>query len=444
MATTNIASIDLPPNPLPAGSYNTYIGARYVPIIGGNWDKTKSYEPLTIVINEGNSYTSRTYVPEGVDITNTTYWAMTGSYNAQYEQLYNQVNVNSGNINSVATELHNLIQSIQTAEDSSWLVVSQSGGGQYTTITEAVDAAKDIIASTHKRVTLFITSGVYYESINLLGNPGIDLFGIGSVTINSSATYPDAALYVTRDINCYNINFAASGNSYSVHIEAQDDATAQSAVMVFKNCGFYAASNHGVGVGMGANYNLTFEYCGFNSGTQYGLYCHNYPVASSNTSQLFLNFCSFNLLKSVAIDDAYDINSDQQGHSYMIITSAHCNGLSVRFAEKNRVLSYVPPASANIQISGANRDTLIGLDAVRRYQETWYPETVMTGSTYYVGQSAEDVALYTPTVDYVRELYSNDNILSQCTIDVQPYGIAITAPSTVTGPILVHITRTPK
>lgn len=51
-----------------------------------DWDKTKTYEPLTIVYHQGNSYTSRQSVPVGVNITDTTYWALTGNYNAQIEQ----------------------------------------------------------------------------------------------------------------------------------------------------------------------------------------------------------------------------------------------------------------------------------------------------------------------------------------------------------------------
>lgn len=51
-----------------------------------DWDKTKTYEPLTIVYHQGNSYTSRQSVPAGVLITDTTYWALTGNYNAQIEQ----------------------------------------------------------------------------------------------------------------------------------------------------------------------------------------------------------------------------------------------------------------------------------------------------------------------------------------------------------------------
>ena len=69
-------------------STTQYIGARYVPLFADpiEWNKTRTYEPLTIVIHEGNSYTSRQYVPIGIDIDNDDYWALTGNYNAQVEQ----------------------------------------------------------------------------------------------------------------------------------------------------------------------------------------------------------------------------------------------------------------------------------------------------------------------------------------------------------------------
>ena len=74
-----------------------YIGARYVPIFGRKgedsieWDNSASYEPLTIVLYQGNSYTSRQYVPTGVDILNQEFWANTGNYNAQVEQYRQEV-----------------------------------------------------------------------------------------------------------------------------------------------------------------------------------------------------------------------------------------------------------------------------------------------------------------------------------------------------------------
>ena len=74
-----------------------YIGARYVPIFGRKgeesieWDNSAPYEPLTIVLYQGNSYTSRQYVPVGVEITNQEFWAITGNYNAQVEQYRKEV-----------------------------------------------------------------------------------------------------------------------------------------------------------------------------------------------------------------------------------------------------------------------------------------------------------------------------------------------------------------
>jgi hypothetical protein len=66
---------------------NKYIGARYVPLIDGEWKVDKSYEPLTVVLyTDGNSYTSKTYPPKGTPPTNKTYWELTGNYNAQVEQ----------------------------------------------------------------------------------------------------------------------------------------------------------------------------------------------------------------------------------------------------------------------------------------------------------------------------------------------------------------------
>ncbi len=75
-----------------------YIGARYVPIFGRgrgtsvDWDEgANAYEPLSIVYWNGDTYTSRRYVPAGIDIQNTDYWVITGRYNAQVEQYRQEV-----------------------------------------------------------------------------------------------------------------------------------------------------------------------------------------------------------------------------------------------------------------------------------------------------------------------------------------------------------------
>src|SRR5699024_779961 len=65
---------------------NVYVGHRYVPKVMGEWDKTETYEGLSIVTNEGTSYTSKKRVPKGIDILNEEYWVVTGNYNAQIEE----------------------------------------------------------------------------------------------------------------------------------------------------------------------------------------------------------------------------------------------------------------------------------------------------------------------------------------------------------------------
>ena len=88
-----------------------YIGARYVPIFGRKgedstqWDNSAPYEPLTIVFYQGNSFTSRQYVPAGVDINNTAYWASTGIYNAQIEQYRQEVLTFDARITKLETDL---------------------------------------------------------------------------------------------------------------------------------------------------------------------------------------------------------------------------------------------------------------------------------------------------------------------------------------------------
>ena len=82
-----------------------YVGARYVPLFKGEWDNTKTYEPLCIVSNQGNSYTSRQYVPMGIAIDNDEYWALTGNYNAQVDAYREEVKTLVNQIGFVTPEM---------------------------------------------------------------------------------------------------------------------------------------------------------------------------------------------------------------------------------------------------------------------------------------------------------------------------------------------------
>lgn len=84
-----------------------YIGSRYVPVFADpiEWSNQKEYEPLTIVTHQGNSYTSKQFVPVGIDIANEDFWAITGNYNAQVEQYRREVATWEGRIDENAANI---------------------------------------------------------------------------------------------------------------------------------------------------------------------------------------------------------------------------------------------------------------------------------------------------------------------------------------------------
>lgn len=99
-------------------SVRQYIGARYVPLFMGEWDITKNYEPLSIVQYQGNSYTSRQAVPAGIQITNETFWALTGNYNAQIEAYRQIVMTFNDRITTNENDIDSLQDSVEDFSDS--------------------------------------------------------------------------------------------------------------------------------------------------------------------------------------------------------------------------------------------------------------------------------------------------------------------------------------
>lgn len=102
-----------------------YIGARYVPLFAdpAEWNNTQTYEPLTIVLHQGNSYTSRQYVPTGIDITNNDYWALTGNYNAQIEAYRAETQANTSKFTAMGIDNTNdateFLHRIETLDNDS-------------------------------------------------------------------------------------------------------------------------------------------------------------------------------------------------------------------------------------------------------------------------------------------------------------------------------------
>lgn len=124
-----------------------YVGARYVPIFGRKdessieWDNSKPYEPLTIVLYQGNSYTSRTYVPVGVDIDDTYFWANTGNYNAQVE-LYRRETA------AVQQDLDTVKALIPSAAFTDENTVKDYIDNAISNVSEAIDDVSSLLPNT--------------------------------------------------------------------------------------------------------------------------------------------------------------------------------------------------------------------------------------------------------------------------------------------------------
>lgn len=122
-SVTATVTDQMPGVPCPTSPGYEYTGMRYVPVFADppEWSSANSYEPLEIVIHQGSSYTSKTFVPVGIDISNSAYWALTGNYNAQVEQYRQEVLAFDGRITKNANDIEknaNDIAAVKTVADN--------------------------------------------------------------------------------------------------------------------------------------------------------------------------------------------------------------------------------------------------------------------------------------------------------------------------------------
>lgn len=215
----------MPGVPCPTTPGYTYTGMRYVPVFADppEWSSANSYEPLEIVIHEGNSYTSKTFVPVGIDISNSAYWALTGNYNAQVEQYRQQVQqfdgritkntediaVNTADIANLSEKTSMLAHS-KDFKGSNILYVTDSWGVNTTGVTKPyVNSLGDILGANLTNLSVGSTgyiSGGTNNFINRLkawadANPGktgdIDYV----MVCGSSNDYPHTSSEIAAAVN---------------------------------------------------------------------------------------------------------------------------------------------------------------------------------------------------------------------------------------------------
>lgn len=221
--------------------HTQYIGARYVPIFGRKgetsieWDNTAPYEPLTIVLYQGNSYTSRQYVPTGIEITNTDFWANTGNYNAQIEQyrqetneLLNRVETIDNNTTFNSSLLAAMgVENIESAEQFNELPQKISNikiinvldcGAVADGITDDTDAFKAAIDKASNAV-VYIPKGTYNVKANQLYADNIRIIGSGpnSVIKNTQDT-ADSIIKIGSNTHIENLSFDINKFSFFIDI----------------------------------------------------------------------------------------------------------------------------------------------------------------------------------------------------------------------------------
>ena len=102
-------------------SARQYIGARYVPkfsnVNGGVWSNSYTYEAMEIVKHGNDYYISKIPVPLGVDISNQTYWVLTGQYNGAINSLQEQINAINGEISDINDDILSVEDEIKLLQD---------------------------------------------------------------------------------------------------------------------------------------------------------------------------------------------------------------------------------------------------------------------------------------------------------------------------------------
>lgn len=194
------------PNLPIATKLNTYIGARYVPKFadtpGSQWDNSIAYEPLVIVLHEGNSFTSKTFVPVGVDINNTIYWAETGNYNAQVEAYRKEVSDISESVNELTAKFP-----LIAYQNVKWFGVKGDG------VTDDTDA---IQLALNSNIPLYFPEGTYLISESLMLNNAVILGQNATIKMAGNNLDVYANFQVINNCLIENFNIVGDRNSHTV------------------------------------------------------------------------------------------------------------------------------------------------------------------------------------------------------------------------------------
>ena len=207
-----------------------YVGARYIPIFGRagedttEWDDLAPYEPLTIVMHDGNSYVSRQYVPTGIDIADTHYWAEMANYNGQIEAYRQETARVAAALDVTAETVEELVTALPLSafED---LTVEQSMTGLGNELRSLIN---DSIAALSSATPVFVASTADMTDSSkvyvLTSNRHIYYYN-GTQFIDSGAVY-------ASDTNALNTYAKITDSNYATVLPSLNNASANSAYIL--------------------------------------------------------------------------------------------------------------------------------------------------------------------------------------------------------------------
>lgn len=184
-----------------------YVGARYVPKFADpvEWQANTSYEAMMIVTYNNSSYTSKIPVPPtvGNPAENSTYWALTGNYNAQVEEYRQESTKSVDGICSVDEK--NNVTAAYTHRPNEYFWWK----GKLYRATKNIDVGVTLSVNENCKKEN-VATGVYVNSSNITGLQSTVKSNSDDIT-----TVKEKSMELERNIGL--VHVTATGNSDSIN-----------------------------------------------------------------------------------------------------------------------------------------------------------------------------------------------------------------------------------
>lgn len=168
-----------------------YIGARYVPIIEGEWINTKIYEPLTVVSYMGSSYISKKEVPAGTSPLDKNFWMLSFSGSTQITTLQNQVNSIVSEIENMGFTVEELVKK-QTVSGMKVLFIGDSytqGSSPDGTLTSYATQCRTVLETLGAKCDIKASGGAGWVNIGQANQTYFTM--LNSVPDSDALSYTD-------------------------------------------------------------------------------------------------------------------------------------------------------------------------------------------------------------------------------------------------------------